>query len=32
MEEYFDWNSKDVGFAIAASAVFAIPIALSIAP
>ena len=32
MKEYFGWNSKDVGFAIAGSAVFAIPIALAIAP
>jgi hypothetical protein len=32
MKEYFSWDSKDVGFAIAASAVFAIPIALMIAP
>jgi hypothetical protein len=32
MEEYYKWTSKDVGFTIAASAVFAVPIALSIAP
>lgn len=32
MYAYYDWTSRDVGFAICASSVFAIPIALSIAP
>ena len=32
MKEFYGWDSKAVGFTIFASTVFAVPIALSVAP